>query len=943
MTAMITLSGSETGNSSDRLYAFFHKYYFAKAQEYFPEVLYNAAARVMYEDAKLAYIEGTYTNDTDPITQSMGNYYSGWKRWIKYRIQYMQSKYAFGDYAATGGDSIVVRASGNDITYDIIPAIWMYPCVANGTSIVRGERTKAGEVCQITVSLGGSADQQNHIKGAHFLQSIGGWWNKNVTGAMIVVGRMLRELRIGHETEDIVISIDTLTVKDTPSLQLLDVRRVATLAGLLDLSACTHLRYAYAGGTSVTQIALPGGGPLQHIEYSSLNQYLILRNFPLLKSEGVVITECLPVISDFLIENCSGLNPIDLLRSILAAQASQTVHSLKRVRAVGFNETYDTDGSAVLDDLAKLADGSYVGLDSSGLAGSDPYPVLDGELTINTFCYEDSVLTLRQIFTRLTINISGGFYIQFADPEVLRILISNGVGDGMGITAEQTEAVTSINTWFNGNTVIQSFNELNKFPYVQKLATNAFRKCSALTKVNLENITEIGSGCFYESGYSGDVYAPMLKTIKHKSFRDTNITSVYAPLLTTAISGFFEDYSEQGSFAFCKLLESVDCPMLTELGGDLFNGCSSLYNINIPNARILGANAFYKCTSLTTIAIQQAESIGNACFSGCSSLSGNLVFPYLTNLGAKAFRYTNIESFEAPLLTKIAGGGSHIDYTYGTFRDCKQLKKIVLPSVTSFDSHEFINCSLLSNAELNWNIVTKIGTHTFYGCTSLEFEELNLQNLETLGQNAYYGVKIKKMVLGKLTDLPTASSSTQNFGNKSVLEEVVLSKGLVVIPNYTFYQYTNLAKCTIPSSVTEIGDRVFQDTKVSDANLLNVTKLGRGCFRNTLVEYIDLPNIVEMLGESGNGAFYNCTSLKTVILGEHLTTIGLSTFGRCSNLESIVVKAVTPPTFGSYSLDGTNSTFVIYVPDSSVTAYREASGWVNYADRIKPLSEYTEL
>ena len=254
MSGMITLSGAETGNSSERLYSFVHKYYFAKAQEYFPEVLYNSAARVMYEDAKLAYIAGTYTNDTDPITQSMGNYYSGWKRWIKYRIQYMQSKYMFGDYAATGGDSIVVRASGNDITYDITPAIWLYPCVATGTSIMRGSRTKAGEVCQITISLGGAADQQTHIKGAHYLQSIGGWWDKNVTGQMIVVGRMLRELRIGHETADIVISIDTLTIRDTPSLQLLDVRRVASLAGVLDLSVCTHIRYVYAAGTAVTQI-----------------------------------------------------------------------------------------------------------------------------------------------------------------------------------------------------------------------------------------------------------------------------------------------------------------------------------------------------------------------------------------------------------------------------------------------------------------------------------------------------------------------------------------------------------------------------------------------------------------------------------------------------------------------------------------------------------------
>mgnify|MGYP000472681990 CR=1 FL=1 len=31
---------------------------------------------------------------------------------------------------------------------------------------------------------------------------------------------------------------------------------------------------------------------------------------------------------------------------------------------------------------------------------------------------------------------------------------------------------------------------------------------------------------------------------------------------------------------------------------------------------------------------------------------------------------------------------------------------------------------------------------------------------------------------------------------------------------------------------------------------------------------------------------------------------------------------------------------IIYVPDDSVEAYKTATNWSNYADRIRPISEY---
>ena len=163
MTGMQALGGLKSGNDLEKIYAFYQKYFFDQAQEYFPANAFNADAKYCYEYGKLAYNEGRYSNDTDPITQSLGDHYLAEQRWVTKRILYMMSKYSFGLFSANGTDTITVRAAGNTITYRLTPAMDMYPAIANGTSIIRGERTKAGEVCEMEIELSGSGDQQNAI------------------------------------------------------------------------------------------------------------------------------------------------------------------------------------------------------------------------------------------------------------------------------------------------------------------------------------------------------------------------------------------------------------------------------------------------------------------------------------------------------------------------------------------------------------------------------------------------------------------------------------------------------------------------------------------------------------------------------------------------------------------------------------------------------------
>ena len=87
-------------------------------------------------------------------------------------------------------------------------------------------------------------------------------------------------------------------------------------------------------------------------------------------------------------------------------------------------------------------------------------------------------------------------YIEFADPEVLRVLLANGVGDGIGITYADAAAVTSIGTWFRNNTEITSFDEFEYFG-ITSIPAYGFQGCTNLVSITLpSSVTFIGSDAF---------------------------------------------------------------------------------------------------------------------------------------------------------------------------------------------------------------------------------------------------------------------------------------------------------------------------------------------------------------------------------------------------------------------------------------------------------------
>ena len=494
LAKMEELGGLQKGTHQQKLFAYFEKYYFSVIDN-FSSMLYNEDGK-LYEKMKLAMLQGTYTNDTDPLGQSLGDGKSPEVAWVKKRIQYLMSKYSFGDYdAKTAEGAITVRTSAqadattNSIVLRLTPAMKLYPTIAYGTTIMRGTRTDAGKPCEIVVDINGTSDQQLSVKSADYLLDIGDWSSYVINGALSIIGKRLKRLKLGDENEqNVKILISSLTLGNTTSLEEIDVQNISTLGGSLDMRSNSRLRKFLAGGSSLTEAHFADGGALEEVDYPATTSYVELKNLDHLNNEKCNTEACAPNVMSYFVSGCDNLQPVKKLIDIMDAQVGQVPHSLRYVRCVGFNETF-TDGRT-FDKLSQLVDGTYQGIDAEGQYGNDPYPVLDGTINLTTGAYRDTYDALMVHYPKLKLNIAK-WWIRFEDAEVKRICIENWDKDGDGeLSLEEAAAVSSIGTKFANNKNLINLNDFRYFTGVRYL-NNAFMSCPELIEAKFWEGLEI--------------------------------------------------------------------------------------------------------------------------------------------------------------------------------------------------------------------------------------------------------------------------------------------------------------------------------------------------------------------------------------------------------------------------------------------------------------------
>lgn len=302
--------------------------------------------------------------------------------------------------------------------------------------------------------------------------------------------------------------------------------------------------------------------------------------------------------------------------------------------------------------------------------------------------------------------------------------------------------------------------------------------------------------------------------------------------------------------------------------------------------------------------------------------------------------FKELEKFSS--LTKLSDG---------EFLNCTNLIEIVLPdSITILESNlHFSGCSKLRTINLD-NLVI-IGESSFKNCSNLSIG-LNLPNLTTLKYGAFNGSGIVEIInLGKVTEIGSFDMNRNNsqfYGCKN-LSKVSLNSNIVSLLNFTFAECTSLKEFSFDkNSITSIGYSSFNNCSAEfDVDFPNLSSLSNGAFIfSNIKRVLDLGNVTSISSGSDsnkiNACFYGCTNLSFVKLKDIITAIGNNVFYGCSKLSVVICNPITPPSLGATVFGNTSPDLKIYVPDDSVEAYKTATNWSNYADKIHPLSEYTE-
>ena len=173
------------------------------------------------------------------------------------------------------------------------------------------------------------------------------------------------------------------------------------------------------------------------------------------------------------------------------------------------------------------------------------------------------------------------------------------------------------------------------------------------------------------------------------------------------------------------------------------------------------------------------------------------------------------------------------------------------------------------------------------------------------------------------------------FAECSAITSVTLNDNVREIGHSAFKDCVQLPSINLPSGITQISDYVFES--------------------NYELSTVNIPSGTTYIGIN---SFFDCLSLLDITIPSTVTQIGDGAF-RASNWtaqdqyqynkmnimkSNRVVRclATTPPqigvnVFGIISGTVDIAAYDIYVPSESVEAYKSASGWSEYADRIRPI------
>ena len=424
---------------------------------------------------------------------------------------------------------------------------------------------------------------------------------------------------------------------------------------------------------------------------------------------------------------------------------------------------------------------------------------------------------------------------------------------------------------YSGNIVIPSTVTYNGKQYtVTKIGTGAFRDCTGLTAVTLPNaMTSIG----------------------RNAFRDcTGLTTVTISNSVTSI----------GSYAFygCTGLTEVTIPnAMTDIGGWAFTYCTGLQTViwNAHNVQDIPLNKsgtpmppFLYCKNLTDFVFgDEVEHIPAYLCYNLTSLKNLVIGNSVTTIGSYAF--SSCTGLKKVIWNARNANGFQDDTP---FSDCENLTEFVFgDEVEHIPDYLCYNLTSLKNLVIG-NSVTNIRSHAFKGCTGLT--AVTLPNAMTdIGFRAFaYCTGLTEVTIPNAVTYIGSGA----FSGCTGLTEVTIPNAVTEIGFRAFSGCTGLTEVTIPNAVTHIGDGVFAYCTGLKKVIWNARNVQNFLHNYSTYPFLSCKQLTDFVfGEEVEHipALLCCelASLKNLVIGNSVTSIGISAFDGCSGLTEVIWNA----------------------------------------------------
>lgn len=478
---------------------------------------------------------------------------------------------------------------------------------------------------------------------------------------------------------------------------------------------------------------------------------------------------------------------------------------------------------------------------------------------------------------------------------------------------------------------------------LKTIAANAFHSCVSLTSITLpDSINSIGDRAFYATENLltvdlGGNLESMGAYVFHESkifmdaadgkntddqgivlvddwlvgCKNTDIVNIYIPSNVSGVA----DYAFAGNY---EKLNTVNLPSVKYVGNAAFYICKTLtVAIFGNNLKKVGYDAFVGCETLKQVILGESlVEIGSYAFSGCKALTGLSIPNTVDSIGTFAFINSGLPAASDGII--YVGNDDNpnlwvvgVAHEFINFPEIKEGTKGIA-------EYSFVDCILIQDITLP-NSLEYIGRGAFYGCGVMFMMSVNIpENLKEIGDYAFY-------------ECP----------GLTLRNEFKEAKNLEKIGRSAFYGATLLGAKEI-----QADDEGYAVPIPGRLDLTGVKEIGDYAFFGcTSIETLMLGNGVEKIG---NRVFHGNSSLKTVQISNSVKEMGIRVFYKCEALETAIIgngmKEIPDYTFyGCKSLKN-----VVFVEGGGVErvgkyAFRDCVNLsdINFGDSLKTMDDYS--